>query len=726
MFKLLFHIIISSFLYVTYFAPLAWAESYELIADEIFYDDASRAFKATGDVRVLYQDKKIWADRVSYDDKTQILRVTGNVIFQDEEITFFAHKMLFDENFNRQEMETVALRFDEKKRMRALYLNVEDAQNETILRNMIYTPCRECFAEDGTEKLPLWQIRSRKTVMNSDTKTLTHQQLYVDIKGKTILYLPKLRHVYDSSVPLSGVLWPTYGTNNRLGFFYAQPFYYSASPAKDLTIVPVYSSNNKHILTGSYRTALSRGMVQTDVTVTDSSNQTDKKLRGDETFYSRVLFKNQLNQNMRIDGKFHYLDNQNFFSQYRQNGSFNNYGGVASSYQDHIRVEQFYGRDYILLESRYKHRLKNKEGSDDINYYTFPVAQLQYYGGKYRFAGGYVQGSLGLEELQRTSYEHKGRRQLATKGTYQKNIWLTNQTLFEFETDYIGRQVEERAETDGNDQKFADRGVAHYYGRLRQNFDYRGDGFTLGLATEFLSHNSFGNVNNENFINEDSNAYTPDVGSLLAFEPLGNGEDIMQAGRRKAAGVSLYYQQYEGVYTGLNYARADIVTFDKLTNETLHVYTGKTDHVLNLTVNNKGFSWNQDMIFARENNDTLISSGVVSVNGDKADINLSHRRYSNIFLLTPAQRYIRLQADNPTPETIEESVSIGVKFRPSNTWNVTFNTRYDIENKEILGVSEFGMERLADCIRFQLKYAYDATLTNELEKTVTFSIQLVN
>ena len=103
------------------------------------------------------------------------------------------------------------------------------------------------------------------------------------------------------SVPLSGALAPSYGSSNRLGFFYAQPLYISLSRAKDLTIVPVYSSNDKHLLTASYRMALSRGSVATHFTATGESgggvaNHDDETLRGDESFFARTNFNNQINK----------------------------------------------------------------------------------------------------------------------------------------------------------------------------------------------------------------------------------------------------------------------------------------------------------------------------------------------------------------------------------------------------------------------------------------------
>ena len=342
-------------------------------------------------------------------------------------------------------------------------------------------------------------------------------------------------------------------------------------------------------------------------------------------FLRALILTIKLIKNTRISGNFHYLHNQNFFSQYRQNTNFNQYGGVATSYQDNVTVEQFYGRDYIFMETRYKHRLQNEEDTSDIDYYVFPLAQFRFHGGQYYFAGGYVQGKVAFEELQRTSPTQGGREAAYSNLSYEKDMWLGRRTLFEIRLENIGAQMNDRAninhinidESEAQSQKDAHRSVNHYYSRLRQNFTYIGNQFIVGWAPEFVFHNSTGDANNDDFINEDSTLYIADTGSLLAMQPLGNGDDIVQMGRRKAFGSQFYYQGNGGVYASFTYARADIVTFDEQTNQTLGIYSGKTDHLLNLTFNKGWFSWQQEAILARENDKTLVSDSTVSVQGNK-------------------------------------------------------------------------------------------------------------
>ena len=715
------------------FAPLlfcapAAAINYQLVADEVFYDEKTESFKAIGNVKISNEDKIIWADRASYEGDEEILRMTGNVIFQDikKGTTLFTHKLLFNKRLERHEAKSVSLRFDDKKRLRADSISAENQENQTILKQMIYSPCRECVDEEGEAKQPLWQIRSKQTIMDSEKKTFNHRNLYLDINSKTILYLPKFRHVYDTNVGLSGALWPTYGTNEQLGFFYAQPFYWRYSNRKDLTLVPVYSNRDKNLLSGSYRTALSRGTISTHVTATGDSNQNNDKLIGDESFFTRVNFNNQLSPYSRVQGNFHYLYNPKFFQQYQQNTNFNQYGGVATSYQDNVKVEQFFGRDYLTFETRYQHRLDPDSMND---YYVFPVARMRYKGGLYPLATGYAQGYLAIEELQRTSYQQKGRKKSSGKLSYQKNIHLSRQ-LLETKIDVLGNQVEERAATQGNEQKYAYRGVSHYYARLSRTFDYFGQDYILGMTPELLSHGSSGNHYNENFINEDSNPYIPDVVTLLAFEPLGDGEDIIFAGRRKAAGVQFFYQQNNGLYSALSYARADVTHDDVLSAQSLNIYNGKTDHALNFSFDYGALGWQQDVILAREDRQTLLSSAVLSLNGQKLDSNVTYDRYSNLLPLSPQQRYARSISDNPSAEKITESAAIGLKFRASDIWNFSIETRYDVQKSDFVGDSNVVIERIGDCISFKLAYKYNEVTMqdnmSELQDTITFSVQLVN
>ena len=165
---------------------------------KFFMNEKTKDFQASVNVKIIFEETVIWADRVSYYGDEKIIRATGNVIYQDKTITLFTHQILLNDSLKRQEIQSIAMRFDEQKRLRANYVTAENDKNETTFKDLIYTPCKECFAEDGTEKTPIWQIRSRQTVMNKDKKTMSHRQLYLDVNGKTVLYLPKLRHVYDS------------------------------------------------------------------------------------------------------------------------------------------------------------------------------------------------------------------------------------------------------------------------------------------------------------------------------------------------------------------------------------------------------------------------------------------------------------------------------------------------------------------------------------------------
>ena len=147
----------------------AHATSYRLQADEIFFDDISQEFRAIGNVKLDYQGKKLTADRIFYDPLKKMIQTSGNVIYQDGALTLFAHEIDFDSELNRYEIETVALKLGQNRRLRANYFNTESTTSQS-LHYMIYSPCRACFTKAGKEKKPLWQIRSRTTVIDSEKK----------------------------------------------------------------------------------------------------------------------------------------------------------------------------------------------------------------------------------------------------------------------------------------------------------------------------------------------------------------------------------------------------------------------------------------------------------------------------------------------------------------------------------------------------------------------------
>ena len=715
---------------------VAGAQQYDIIADEIFFDDRSGEFRAIGNIILKYGDKKISADRIFYDSVAQIIRSSGHVIFQDSKqgTILFADKIIFDKNLNRQEIETVTLRLGETGLLRARYLNAE-SKTKNSLRYLVYSPCRECFTPQGKVKKPLWQIRSRKTLLDTEKKTLTHDDLYVDVRGKTVLYLPKLRHVYDNKVGLSGILPPIYGSNKMHKTYYAQPFYYRFSSAKDITVVPVYSHTNRHYFSSSYRTALSRGEIASHITLTspkqDAKNMPSSALMASqmepiimenhqqeqESVFAKVHFHNQLTRYTRIRGNLHYLDNRNFFHDYRQNTDFNQHGvSPATYYQDDILIEQFIRRDYIRFETRYRHNTDPKESA------IFPVAQVQYHGGIYRFAGGYVNLYGSIEELQRTEIETAGRKKISSQAQYYKRLGLRH-TQLEIMMEYKGNKMAER-NSDEYDVKFASRSIRNFYGRIQHDFAYHAENYTIGLIPELMSHHAVGDARNERFINEDTVAFIPSTESFLAFAPLGNGEDIQQTGRRSAEGLSLYYQYGDDFFLQLRYARAKITHEDLLTKTTLGIHSGKSDHAGALLISYKNFRLEEEILLASNDNRRLATNGSLTLTHKIIDFGLYHDRLDDTLFLDTEQRVMNLQQNKSEKKT--EFIKGRIALRSGEFWEFSADALYDNKQRQFNDITHFNLVRRGDCVKFKIEYSRDYTNHAEITENIEFSLQLVN
>ena len=710
------------------------AAAYRLQADEIFFDDISQEFRAIGNVALDYQGKKLYADRIFYDPLKKIIQTSGNVIYQDGALTLFAHEIDFDSELNRYEIETVALQLGQHGRLRANRFNAESETSQS-LHYVIYSPCQACFTKAGKEKKPLWQIRSRTTIIDSKKKSLSHDDLYFDVKGKTLLYLPALRHVYDARAPLSGILSPTYGYNKTVGTYYAQPFYYRISSSKDMTILPVYSDQSRHYLSTEYRTALRRGVVASHITFAHRSleknenmipalGQDDTEKQTEDYVFFRSKFNKQISKQTRISGNVNYVNDVKFFKNFRQNTDFNSHGVSAPDYyQDQLLVEQFLNRDYVRFNFRYQHYIDPKTEA------VFPVNEIAYHGGLYRLWGGIVNFDGRGETLKRTAIHARGRQKIISRASYQKDFILRNLTFSVAGKLYANQDEERNHEDDAqinNDLRYPARLIQNYYSRLKYDFNVSRPNYVLGFRPEIMSHHTVGNAKNHLFQNMDTREFLPDSYAFLAFEPLGNGEDIQQVGRRVGAGAEIYYQHANGLFANLHYARAQIThdRHDNKTKEVLKIYEGKSDHAALLNFAYRRFYFSHNALFRREDKQVLTSNSHLSMSNRIVAFNLNHDTINDSLFLSPEERARRIRKKEI--DKITESVTAGIGMTLSQFWTLSASALYDRQKKEFQDLSRFNLIRKGDCVNFEVSFTRDYTDPKQVEDNIEFKLRLVN
>lgn len=245
--------------------PTAQEEAVLLEADELIDDQQAGTVTAQGDVQVRYQGRTMRADRLVYNLNTGGIHAIGNVqiALEDGSISY-ADEVEADEGLNVAVASELRARLGNNGTL-AARAALRHGENESELRNVIYTSCPICESGD---RPPTWSLRARRAIQDRETRTLSYQGAVLEVAGTPILYLPYFAHPDPSAGRTSGFLAPNIGRNRRLGVFYGQPYYWAISPYNDLTATLRVHETVNPLIGLDYRQRFWSGRININATVT--------------------------------------------------------------------------------------------------------------------------------------------------------------------------------------------------------------------------------------------------------------------------------------------------------------------------------------------------------------------------------------------------------------------------------------------------------------------------
>ena len=242
--------------------PLSRTEPVSFTADDVQYDRDNGIVTATGNVEAWQNDNVLRADKITFDRNTNVAAATGHVVViePDGQILFSDYAEL-----------TEGLRDGVLRGMRAILAEngklvangarrTEGKINE--LSRAVYSTCNLC-AKDPT-KPPLWQIRARTAVQDTENKRIEYQDAVVDFLGVPIAYFPYIWHADPSVRRASGFMVPDFGNNTYLGAFARVPYYAVLDDQSDATFTPTFSTRQYLNLNTEYRRRFNDGTLQVE------------------------------------------------------------------------------------------------------------------------------------------------------------------------------------------------------------------------------------------------------------------------------------------------------------------------------------------------------------------------------------------------------------------------------------------------------------------------------
>ena len=332
-------------------------------ADDVQYDRDAAIVTATGHVEAWQNDRLLRADKIVFNRDTGVAAATGNVVLQEPD----GQVMFSDYAELTQEMKDGVL-----SGMRALL-----AQNGRLAANgarrtggaineltrAIYTTCNLC-AKDPT-KAPLWDIRAREAVQDTEHKRIEYRDAVIDIYGVPVLYLPYLTHPDPSQKRSSGLLVPSFGLGARhLGAFAIIPYYFVLDESSDVTASAVLTGAAGQAIDVGYRKRFNFGSVKIDGSIADEHQDVNGHVfaRGDFA----------LNEIWRAGFDINRASNATYVRDFRIAPAVSNLGST-------VYLEGFGQGSYARTDARFYQSLTTMTATNRLPF-VLPRSQYSYFG----------------------------------------------------------------------------------------------------------------------------------------------------------------------------------------------------------------------------------------------------------------------------------------------------------------------------------------------------------
>jgi LPS-assembly protein len=331
-------------------------------ADSVEYDRDRGLVIASGHVQAWQNDHYLSADRVTFDRNADVAAAAGHVVLVEPngEVLFSDYAEL-GQGMREAVLKGMSALLAENGRLIANGARRTDGKLNELSRG-VYSTCDLC-AQDPT-RAPLWQLRARSMVQDTEHKRIEYQDAWLDIYGLPLLYFPYFWHADPSVKRASGLLPPNIGVDGHIGAFVAQPYYWVLDDQSDLTLTPEVTTQAGEQLGVDYRRDFNDGRLRLDSALANYNGQFNGYVFSTGTF--------DIDQNWRAGFNINRATNATYLSRFRVPGS----SDILSST---VYIEGFGEGSYTRLDSSIYQGLTTAYNQSDLPV-VLPRYQYHYFG----------------------------------------------------------------------------------------------------------------------------------------------------------------------------------------------------------------------------------------------------------------------------------------------------------------------------------------------------------
>ena len=236
--------------------PIPKGTRVDVVADKLTYDGKTEIATATGTVKLTYGPYVLTATKVSYNMKTGIFSANGSIVLREPNGNVLeASSAQLTENFKEGFARHVRALLTNDVTITAQYAQRYE-NGVVIYQRAAYTACKDCTGEGQT---PAWQIVAKQAKHDTKEHTIYYDDARLEVGGLPVFWTPYLAYPDPTVKRRTGFLLPSFKSGGY-GVGLVTPYFWDIAPNMDMTIAPMWTTEQGPLGDVEFRHRLASGM----------------------------------------------------------------------------------------------------------------------------------------------------------------------------------------------------------------------------------------------------------------------------------------------------------------------------------------------------------------------------------------------------------------------------------------------------------------------------------
>ncbi|PTU32735.1 LPS-assembly protein LptD [Stenotrophobium rhamnosiphilum] len=238
-----------------------------LTADDVSLDKEGIS-TLLGKVRVMQGGQEFSSEALNYDDKNRTIEVRAESLFRSKQMNIKSQSADFDLNTQSGAFNNTLFTLPSRAARGSADVVQVNQHGTANIRRIRYTTC----GPDSNA----WYLAATKVHLDYDEGMGSATNARLELGGVPVFYMPYFRFPIDNERH-TGLLFPTVGITENMGFDFRQPIYLNIAPNIDDTFTPRYMSKRGTQLGNSFRYLLEQSEGKLDLEYLHEDRQTQDR-----------------------------------------------------------------------------------------------------------------------------------------------------------------------------------------------------------------------------------------------------------------------------------------------------------------------------------------------------------------------------------------------------------------------------------------------------------------